>query len=226
MKPLLFALIIPITLGSSRIQAQANDSIYTGRDCNNRLKALRMPLLGEIGDLGLIDSLLTGAADSSAHLTWVEVRYGKDGTFEGLEVNGVRSKSDRERVKSRFAQQLKLKRLPVGPFELEVARLSYNGQVRLLAGSVTCKPRAHRVAPDPKIEFIRNTEPETVAHRDVVVEFILESNGIISDAWISSPSGVARVDSLALQFFRAESFDPAIVGTAPVPALVVQTLKF
>ena len=223
---LILTLTMPVFIGTACLHAQASDSIYAGRDCNNRLKVLRMPLLAELGDSARFDSLLSIAADSKAHMTSVEIRYGKDGGFQGLDANGARSKAARDQLRERFSSLLQLKQLPVGPFKVQVVRLTSTRQVRVIAGSATCEPRSHTTGLQSRIEFIRNAEPETHIHRDVLVQFILEANGDVSDAWLSRPSGVARVDTLAMQLFRDERFDPAIVGAARVASVVVQPFKF
>jgi TonB family protein len=221
------ALTLAVFCASARVRAQAHDSIYAGRLCDNRLKALRMPVLAELGDSARIDSLLSAAADSDAHITSVEIRYRKDGALQGLDVNGIRSESARHRLRDSLSPVIKLQRLPVGPFNLDVVRLNGTQQIRLMAGSATCEPRPHTTAElDSRIEFIRQTAPEARIHRDVPVEFILEANGVVSDAWLSRPTGFSRVDSLTMQLFRTMSFYPAIVGRTPVASLVVQPFKF
>jgi hypothetical protein len=186
-----------------------------------------MPALAEVGDSALIDGLLTDAADSHAHITSVEIRYRRDGALKGLDANGVRSKSARDRLRDSLSAIIRLQRVPVGPFNLELVRLNATQQIRLIAGSATCEPRAHTTAElDSRIEFIRHAEPATHIHRDVPVVFILEANGVVSDAWLSRPTGFARVDSLTMQLFHTMSFSPAIVGTRPVASLVVQSFKF
>ncbi len=226
-KRLVIALTLAVFCATARVHAQTNDSIYAGRLCDNRLKALRMPVLAELGDSARIDRLLTNAADSHAHITSVEIRYRRDGALQGLNVNGIRSKSARDRLRDSLSAVIKLQRVPVGPFNLELVRLNGTEQIRLIAGSATCEPRPHTTAElDSRIEFIRHAEPETRIHRDVPVAFVLEANGVVSDAWLSRPTGLARVDSLTMQLFRTMSFYPAIIGSTPVASLVVQSFKF
>ncbi len=197
----LFTIVVILHIQDVRLSAQANDSVYAGRHCNNRLKALHMPRLAEIGDSASLDSLLTNAADSQAHITVAEFQYNKDGAVVGVDVTGARSKAARDRLSQDARAALKLQKLPAGPFTLELVRLNRTRQLRLLVGTATCAPQAHETPKlHSQIYFFRKAYPGRSTQLTVYVAFILEANGRVSDAWLRPPTGVARLDSLTKPF--------------------------
>ena len=223
----LFMVTAAYLLQVATVGAQSRDTVYSGRLCDSRLKTLQMPLLAEVGDSATLDALLSQGADPRAHITLVEFRFGKDGSLRRLDVRGARSSSARAQIRDGVRAVVGSTTLFPGEFRINVVRLNATGRIRLLAETTTCAPRQH-VTPQVTtlINRIHHAAPVTQVHRDAVVEFILEADGRVGDAWLERSTGFARVDSLALELFRAMRFDPAIVGATPVAVLVEQPFKF
>lgn len=219
-------LVLVVFPGRSLV-AQSGDSIYAGRQCNNRLKALRMPELSDLGDSARFDSLLTAGADARAHMTSVSLRFQRDGALNEVSIGGARSSAAAAQIKSAIRPLLTLTQVPVGEFQLELVRLNATGQLRLLAGNATCAPEQHKTALlSVQLARIQQQFPQGRFPRDAIVTFILEPDGQVSNAWLSLSSGSSQADSMALELFRSLSFEAAIVGTTPVATLVRQPFRF
>ena len=214
-------------LWTTTLDAQRGDSVYSKRRCNNRLRDMRMPLLAEVGDSVRFADLLNRGADPQAHITWVELSFGKDGALHRVDVRDARSSSARTLIKDSIRASVS----SIGPyprdFRVNLVRFNTTGEVRLLAETATCEPESHETPEAAAlIREIHRDAPESHVHRDAVIQFVLESDGKVSDAWLQVGTGFSQVDSLAMQLFRVMRFDPAIVGHTPVAALVQQPYKF
>ena len=212
---------------TTTLDAQRGDSVYSRRGCNKRLSELRMPVLSELGDSVRFADLLSRGADPQAHITWVELSFGRDGALRRLEAKDARSSSARTLIKDSMRASVNSIGAYPREFRVNLVRFNTTGEVRLLAETATCEPDSHQTpAAAALIREIHRNVPESHVHRDAIIQFVLESDGQVSDAWIRVSTGVSQVDSLAMQIFRVMRFDPAIVGQTPVAALVQQPYKF
>jgi len=212
---------------TTTLDAQRGDSVYSKRRCNNRLRDVRMPLLGELGDSVRFADLLSRGADQRAHITWVELGFGKDGALHRVDVKDARSSSARTLIKDSIRASVS----SIGPyprdFRVNLVRFNTTGDVRLLAETATCDPESHETPEAAAlIREIHRDFPESHVHRDALIQFVLESDGTVTDAWLQVSTGFTQVDSLAMELFRVMRFYPAIVGHTPVAALVRQPYKF
>ncbi len=183
----------------SRLHAQLGDSVYSGRRCDNHLRDLRMPLLAELGDTVRFADLLSQGADPQARITSIDLRFGKDGNVRAVHISHARSSSAGAQIRDsiRFAQ------------------------------TATCPVQQH-LTPEATalLNEIHRAHPESRVNREAVVEFVLEADGQVREAWLAVSTGLTRVDSMAMEVFRAMRFDPAIVGRTPTAALEQQPFQF
>jgi TonB family protein len=207
--------------------AQASDSAFAGRHCDQRLAELRIPSLLELGDSARLDAVLSRGADPQAHTTGAELRFGKDGLLRGVDVKGARSSSARSEIRDTIRAAVRPISGQPRDFNINLVRVNTTGLVRILAGTATC-PALQNVTPEAKalVRQIQRDAPGPRVYRRAVVDFILEPDGHVSDSWIDVSTGVPGVDSLAMQIFRAMHFNPAIAGRTTVAALLTQPFEF
>ena len=219
--------VVAHLLVAATLRAQSDDSVYSGRRCNKRLRELRMPLLAELGDSVHLADLLSRGADPRASITSVQFTFGKDGALRRVEVRDAQSSAAGTLIKDSMRAVVTPQSAYPRDFRVYLVRFNSTGQLRLLAETATCEPENHlTAAARALIEEIHRTAPATHVHRGAVVRFVLEADGQVSDAWLEVRTGYTQVDSLAMEIFHLLRFDPAIVGRTPVAALVQQPLKF
>jgi hypothetical protein len=223
---LVAAFVSQVTL-LTPLTSQESDSMYRGRQCDKHLTELRMPGVADVGDSVRLDAVLTRDADAQKRITSARLRFGKDGLLRGVDVRGALSSWAASEIKDTIRAIAQ----SIGPyphdFKVNLVRVNATGQIRVLAETVTCEPRQH-VTPEAKSQLrrIQGEVPRGSVHRDALVQFILEADGRVSDAWMWDGTGFANVDSLTMQLFRAMRFDPAIVGRSAVATLLIQPFKF
>ena len=210
-----------------RLHSQSPDPSLAQRRCNKRLADLRMPLLNDLGDSAHIVEILSRGGNPRTPMTWVKLRFGKDGSLRNIDVQKAASSKARDDIRDSLRSFVH----PIGPspvdFTLHLLRFNETGQIRVLTETTTCPPEAHSTAEMQNlISRIRQQAPETNVHRVVVVLFVLEANGRVADAWVEFSGGSPQVDELAVDVLRAQRFEPAIVGHTAVAALVRQSVKF
>jgi len=206
--------------------AQSQSDRMRGR-CDPNRQELRMPPLNALGDSARLASILGGGANPRARLVFVELRFGKDGRLREVDVTRGASSSGRAAIRDSLRSLLR----PIGISSIDVVvnvvRFNGSGQIRVFTATTTCRPEAYPTAETRSlISRIQRDAPQTNVRRDVTVEFILEADGQVSDAWVEFGSSYPRVDELALDIIKAQRFVPAMVGEVPVAAFIRQSVKF
>jgi TonB family protein len=182
-----------------------------------------MPSLGELGDSAQLALVLSRGADPQAPVTFAALRFDKKGLLR--QANGVNVRSPEARSKMEDTLRTVIRAIGASPrdFEVNLAWVNTTRQLRLLAKTATCEPQRHIT---PQGEALLRRNRGRMIRRTAVVEFILEADGHVAEAWIAVSAGSPGADSLAMQLFRETRFSPAIVGRRPVAALVGQPFEF
>jgi TonB family protein len=195
-----------------------------GRYCNPALSSLGFPTLGEVIDSTLADGILAQAGPSAERVTAV-LRYAPSGSVDSVVVQHAASPA----VAEGAATQLKaaihvLSGYPPG-FTVQLHRTPSG--LRLLAVTVTCVP--DRESTESARQFLEEAErfrPTNDGPRSVRFEFILEPTGQITSLTMVESTGIRQIDALAMQALTAMRWQPALVGSDPVPTLTQQPFQF
>jgi len=222
MTRLLFVLTLNLACA---VGAEGQDSAFAGRHCDRKRIDQRSPTFGEIADSATLIEALGSAAAETSRLTDVALTYRADGSLKDVKARDTRSR-DAERALESTVRSVAhpFPGIPNGA-TIRIIRFNTSGRVILSISPLTCVPEL--VSSTEAKEFLRRSSGSFAGSgKTATVEFVLEPTGSVSDAWVIKPSGIQKLDSLALIAVRMVQFKPPLVGRTPVLDFMAQSFTF